>query len=43
MTLTGTIAAKEDGVVSVDIVGRNEIGNHVTGRVDLKLPVENAA
>ena len=43
MTLTGTIAAKQDGVVSVDIVGRNGIGNHVTGRVDLKLPVENAA
>ena len=43
MTLTGTIAAKQDGVVSVDIVGRNGIGNHVTGRVDLQLPVENAA
>jgi len=38
MTLSGSVTAKEDGVVSIDIVGRNELGNHVTGRVDLKLP-----
>jgi acyl dehydratase len=43
MTLTGTVTAKEDGVVSVDIVGRNELGNHVTGSVDLKLLDEDSA
>ena len=43
MTLSGSVTAKEDGVVSIDIVGRNELGNHVTGRVDLKLPGGSAA
>jgi len=43
MTLTGTVTTKENGVVSVDVVGRNGLGNHVTGRVDLKLPRQGAA
>ena len=43
MTLTGTVTDKRDGVVGVDVVGRNELGNHVTGRVDLKLPGGGAA
>ena len=43
MTLSGSVTAKEDGVVSIDVVGRNELGNHVTGSVDLKLPGGGAA
>ena len=43
MTLTGSVTDKRDGVVSIDVVGRNELGNHVTGRVDLKLPGGGAA
>ena len=43
MTLTGSVTDKRDGVVSIDVVGRNELGNHVTGSVDLKLPGGGAA
>lgn len=43
MTLTGTVTDKRDGVVGVDVVGRNELGNHVTGRVELRLPGESPA
>jgi acyl dehydratase len=38
MTLTGRVKDKSDGVVSVEIVGRNDLGNHVSGTVDLALP-----
>jgi acyl dehydratase len=38
MTLTGRVASKQDGVVRVEITGANELGNHVTGSVDLTLP-----
>jgi acyl dehydratase len=38
MTLTGSVTAKEDGVVTVDLVGANRLGNHVTGQVTLALP-----
>jgi acyl dehydratase len=38
MTMTGRVKDKTDGVVSVEIVGRNDLGDHVTGTVDLALP-----
>jgi hypothetical protein len=38
MVLTGSVSAKEDGVVTVDLVGANKLGNHVTGQVTLALP-----
>lgn len=43
MTLTGTVTAKQDGVVRVDVLGRNELGHHVTGSVELRLPGADAA
>ena len=43
MTLTGTVTAKQDGVVRVDVLGRNELGHHVTGSVELKLPGADTA
>ncbi|MEP5764743.1 MAG: MaoC family dehydratase [Halieaceae bacterium] len=41
MTFSGSIAAIEPatGVVDVEIVGANSIGNHVTGTVQVTLPV----
>jgi acyl dehydratase len=42
MTLTGSVksCAERDGegVVEVEVVGANELGNHVTGTVELVLP-----
>jgi len=38
MTMTGRVTDKTGGVVSVEIVGRNDVGDHVTGTVDLGLP-----
>ena len=38
MTLTGRVRAKTDGVVTVEVVGANQLGNHVTGTVTLTLP-----
>jgi acyl dehydratase len=42
LTLTGTVSAVEqtdDGpLVSVDVVGANSLGNHVTGTVTVLLP-----
>jgi hypothetical protein len=39
MTLTGRITAKnDDGTIEVDVVGRNGLGDHVTGTVRLTLP-----
>ncbi len=38
MTLRGRVVGKADGRVSVEIAGRNQLGNHVTGSVDLTLP-----
>jgi hypothetical protein len=38
MKMTGSVTAKEDGVVTVDVVGSNGLGNHVTGTVKLTLP-----
>ncbi len=38
MILSGRVVEKADGRVTVEIVGRNQLGNHVTGSVDLTLP-----
>lgn len=38
MILTGRVKDKRDGVVTVAITGRNDLGDHVTGSVELALP-----
>ena len=38
MTLRGHVSAVADGLVHVEIVGANRLGNHVTGTVTLALP-----
>ena len=39
MTLSGRVSEKaEDGTVTVEVVGRNRLGDHVTGTVALALP-----
>ena len=38
MVLSGTVAAKQDGVVTVAVRGANGLGDHVTGQVELALP-----
>ena len=42
MTLTGRVAAKAEedgeGVVEIEVLGANRLGNHVTGTVSLALP-----
>jgi len=38
MTLRGRVSAKADGLVHVEVVGANRLGNHVTGTVTLRLP-----
>lgn len=45
MVLTGTVTEKtivdEQAIIDVDVVGKNSIGNHVTGTVRLALPQGN--
>ena len=38
MTMTGTVSAKDGGVVEVQVRGANDLGDHVTGTVALELP-----
>lgn len=38
MTLTGSVTAKEDGVITVAVRGANGLGDHVVGDVQLELP-----
>jgi len=38
MTLTGTVTAKDAGVVEVQVRGANSLGDHVTGTVRVALP-----
>jgi acyl dehydratase len=38
MTMRGTVAAVEDGVATVKVVGSNSLGDHVTGTVDVVVP-----
>ena len=35
LTLTGTVSAVDDGLVTVDVVGKDSLGNHVTSVVTL--------
>jgi acyl dehydratase len=39
MKMTGTVAAKEDdGTITIDVVGSNSWGDHVSGTVTITLP-----
>jgi len=38
MKITGTVVAADDGVVEVQVTGKNSWGNHVDGTVKLALP-----
>ena len=42
MRLSGRVTAKEAGVVTVELVGANRLGNHVTGVVEVQLPTGTA-
>ena len=42
MRLSGRVTAKQDGVVTVELVGANRLGNHVTGVVEVQLPTGGA-
>ena len=37
MVMTGRVKEKSDGIITVELVGKNGLGNHVTGTVDLRL------
>ena len=43
MKMTGRVKQKRDGVLTIEIVGANSLGNHVTGAVTLELPSEGPA
>ena len=38
MTMSGSVSAKGDGVVTVAVRGANQLGDHVSGTVELVLP-----
>jgi acyl dehydratase len=38
MTMRGTVTSVEDGVATVEVVGSNSLGDHVTGAVDVVVP-----
>jgi hypothetical protein len=38
MRLTGRVTAADRGVVEVEVIGRNRLGDHVTGTVTVGLP-----
>jgi hypothetical protein len=38
MRMSGRVTGKRDGVIHVEVVGANRLGNHVTGSVALALP-----
>jgi hypothetical protein len=38
MVMTGTVTAKQDGVIEVAVKGANSLGDHVKGSVRLALP-----
>jgi len=38
MQLSGRVTAKQAGVVTVELVGANRLGHHVTGVVEVQLP-----
>ena len=37
LTLAGTVAAVDDGLVTVDVVGRNVLGDHITAKATLMI------
>ncbi|MFC9766847.1 MaoC family dehydratase [Rhodococcus jostii] len=37
LTLSGTVASVDDGVVTLDVVGKNGLGDHITSKVTLVL------
>ncbi|PQP18140.1 MaoC family dehydratase [Rhodococcus opacus] len=37
LTLSGTVASVDDGVVTLDVVGKNDLGDHITSKVTLVL------
>jgi acyl dehydratase len=38
MVLSGSVTAKQNGVVTIAVRGANRLGDHVTGQVELELP-----
>ena len=38
MVFSATVAAKRDGVVTIAVRGANQLGDHVTGSVEVALP-----
>lgn len=38
MTMTGTVSAVQDRLVSIDVVGANSLGSHASGTVVIELP-----
>jgi acyl dehydratase len=38
MVFSGTVSAKRDGVVTIAVRGANQLGDHVTGSVQVALP-----
>jgi acyl dehydratase len=38
MTMKGTVKSVEDRVATVEVVGSNSLGDHVTGTVDVVVP-----
>jgi hypothetical protein len=38
MTMSGTVASVEGDLVTVDVRGRNSLGDHVTGTVTVQVP-----
>jgi acyl dehydratase len=38
MTMHGTVTAVDDGVATVEVVGSNSLGDHVTGTVEVVVP-----
>ena len=43
MVLSGTVSAKDDRTIEIAVVGKNTLGNHVTGTVVLDLPAGSGA
>jgi acyl dehydratase len=43
MRLTGRVTRKDADSISVEVVGRNELGDHVSGSVTLALPARSPA
>ena len=42
LTFSGTVASVEDGIATIDVVGRVSLGDHVTGTVRVAVATNNA-